>query len=135
MLAATQQGLCVARIRAPSAGNALLTIDVMFALDERVGMNRTYFNAFSATDAAHRVQQDLGLAMQRFRIMTPFAPHIATLQKNGCANSRSVVQGKPLDFGNHAGHFMFTYIHPLKFDIYPALAVVCRFIHLIQNVT
>jgi hypothetical protein len=56
--------------------------------------------ASAAGNAFIGVEEQIGAAPLRFRIMTPCASQGAALQKDGCADTGTVVHAKALDLGH-----------------------------------
>ena len=58
----------------------------------------------AAVDAFGADMAQLIVKAQRFRIMTPETAQGASLEKNGGADPRAVMQGHPLDVGDQKRH-------------------------------
>jgi hypothetical protein len=66
-----------------------------------MGLVRARDDALSAGDTSFRKVAKLRFRMLPFWIVTPEATHGASFQEHGCADARTIVQGKTLNVENN----------------------------------
>ena len=84
------------------AGGAIVLQGTVFA--EGSGSRPAGLHTGAAANAFVRINHQLWPNRQRFRVMAPFARHVAPLEKHCGADPRSVFQRKPLDLRYDSFH-------------------------------
>lgn len=64
----------------------------------------------TAANAVFRIHHQLRLDRESFRIMAPFARHIASFEKYRGAYSRPILQRKSFNFCDNTFHFLFPFL-------------------------